>query len=56
MHRSTALKILAGTLIVWLIINLVLFGLGRISSALFWATIAVFALIAYKGIPMLRKV
>lgn len=56
MYRSTALKILAGTLIAWLIINLVLFGLGRISSTLFWVTIVVFALVAYKGIPMLRKV
>ena len=56
MQRHTAVKILAGVLICWLIVNLVLFGMGKISSTVFWITIAVFALVAYKGMPMLRKV
>lgn len=56
LSRSQALKVLAAVLIAWLLVNLVLFGMGKLSPAVFWIAIGVFALVAYKGIPMLRKV
>lgn len=56
MHRHTAVKVLAVVLVCWLMVNLVLFGIGRITPLVFWITLAVFALVAYKGMPILRKV
>lgn len=56
MQRQTAIKILGAVLICWLLVNMVLFGLGRISNTVFWITIGVFAIVAYRGVPMLRKV
>ena len=40
-------KLLGGILIAVLLINLVLFGLGRISNTLFWIVLGIGALAAY---------
>jgi len=54
-EKAMKLKILAVALSLVLILNLILAGLKIISLRLFWALIAVIALIAYKIMPKLRK-
>ena len=54
MQKALALKILAVVLVIWLLLNMVLFALGKLSAFVFWIALGIFALIAYKGIPMLQ--
>ena len=53
--KDDILKIVSIGLIVVLVVNAVLFAMGRIPVLYFWIIIAVIALIAYKGIPLLKK-
>jgi hypothetical protein len=50
------LKILSIFLIILLVLNLTMFILRKIDPTSFWITIVLIALIAYKGIPYLKKV
>jgi hypothetical protein len=56
MRKDTAIKILALIMVFWLIVNLALFVLKKITPWMFWLVIIVFAVIAYKGMPFLRAV
>ena len=49
------LKVLGVLLAVLLVLNFFLFVFGKIGNLLFWVTIAVIAIIAYKVIPLLKK-
>lgn len=49
------IKILSVILIIIVIMTLTLFVLKKISTKLFWLIVIIVALIAYKGIPWLKK-
>ena len=53
--KEDILKIVSIGLIVVLVVNAVLFAMGIIPVLNFWIIIAVIALIAYKGMPLLKK-
>lgn len=48
-------KAVAVVLIILLVLNMVLFALNKIPGLVFWVAIGVIALIAFKGIPYLKK-
>ncbi len=49
------LKTISILLMLILIVNIVLFALGRINPLVFWLIIVIAGLIAYKGLPLLKK-
>lgn len=49
------LKIAAILLTAFLVINLILFALGKITGTLFWTVIIVVGIIAYVVFPKLKK-
>ena len=49
-------ELIALVVIIVLILNIILLALGKISVWLFFLILLIGALIAYKGIPYLRKV
>ena len=53
--KQVGLMILSCVVVVILIANIILAALGRISIRLFWMVIIVGAILAYYGIPYLRK-
>lgn len=48
-------EFLSLVVIIALVVNMVLLGLGKISVFLFFIVLGIGALIAYKGIPWLRE-
>jgi len=50
-----AIKIAAGILLLVLVSNLVLYGLGKISVTGFWFVLVVGGIGAYGGIPLLKR-
>ena len=55
MNKQTLVKVLALIVAVIMGINFVLFVLRRISNSAFWLITALSALVAYVGIPRIRK-
>ena len=49
------IKIIAFIFVLILIVNMVLFAFGKITAFVFWFIIALCGLIAYLGLPKLRK-
>lgn len=49
-------KILGIVVMIILILNLILFSFTIISSKIFWGIIIVGAIIAFKGIPYLKRI
>jgi len=49
------LKLLSLALIGVLVLNLVLFVLGKLNEILFWVVIIATAIVAYKVLPKLKK-
>jgi len=55
MEKNRKIKIIAVVLTAVLFLNLTLFVLNKIKGIIFWPLLIVIALIAYKGIPYLKK-
>lgn len=55
MERAKGVKVFGTVLIIFLVLNLVFFTLGKISPLWFWVVIAVMAILAWKVVPKLRK-
>jgi len=55
MATKNFLKIIGVVAVVLLVLNLVLFILGKITGLIFWAVIIVVALFAFKVLPKLKK-
>ena len=53
--KPKTIKIASILLIVILLVNMVLFALGKVGGLYFWITIAVIGLIAYKVLPSIKK-
>ena len=49
------IHILSVFLVILVVLNLILMVLGRISLKVFWMVLILCGLIAYKGIPKLKK-
>ena len=49
------LKLFSAFLILFLILNLLLFAFGKINDAIFWTVIIAIGIIAYKILPKLKK-
>lgn len=48
-------KLLSVAIIILIVLNLFLFSLGRLGSLMFWGVIIFCALMAFYGIPYLKK-
>lgn len=53
--KITPSAIISIALIIILVANLALFAFQKINTLLFWLIIIICALIAYKGLPVLKK-
>ena len=55
MKRKNVLKVVGVVCILLLVLNLVLFIVGRISGLLFWIVIIIAALLAFKVLPKMKQ-
>ena len=53
--QEKTIKLIAIFFILLIIVDLVLFLIGRIDPLTFWIVIILCALVAYKGLPMLKS-
>lgn len=53
--KSNQLKIIGYVVFVILILNLILFALGKISDVIFWVVIVLGAIFVYKVLPKIKK-
>lgn len=49
------IKAISVFLIILLVLNIILFSMKKISGVVFWVTIIIIALIAFKGLDYLKK-
>ncbi len=56
MNKKQKLKIIGYFVLIILILNLVVFGIGWINWMVFWGVIALGALFVYKGLPKLKEI
>ena len=52
--RSETVKLIGILFVLLIIVNLVLFVIGKINNYVFWMIIIICGLVAYKGLPRLR--
>jgi hypothetical protein len=56
MKKEQKLKLIGYFVLIILIINLIVFGMGLINWMVFWGIIALGALFVYKGLPKLKEI